>query len=505
MKELGFALLYIIIIALVLAGVALFVFSRNFGPFSGEVMTFEVDVPQNTPSDNTIHIFLNTQKNYKMKKVDDFKFSITLPKNLLDPGSETIRYRYSRNGYNFRTAEYLEPDTNDFFWTQKGRTITYKKGFTQKDVVERWRFFPEENVPIVKTSELVPSDTFLPRINGEVFQSGQIIEDFYEESFRDFFDSTATHMKKVGYNSVEIDPPWQLIEENGLPKMVNFTEDNPNYPDDETLTQEIRAFKKQGFVVILAPQHCCEAIDTQDRSRKWWDIYFNEVTRFLVHFAQIAQESGVDYFHFAVSNDYQEADAKERWSSVFRKIRSHYNGKVGEMVWNFVDGSKLSIIPNADYIKWGHELDYFYVALDAPISLKDNPTDDELNIGAANVVDVAKVLYDTYKKPVMLRTAYFNVKQTWRGSSFYQINSVPWISDPESKIKETKYEFSTEDLARVVHAYFRAIAERPWIVRYAQFGYTHWENPLATELSVRGKPAEDIWQKWNKFIFDSIR
>lgn len=85
-----------------------------------------------------------------------------------------------------------------------------------------------------------------------------------------------------------------------------------------------------------------------------------------------------------------------------------------------------------------------------------------------------------------------------------QINSVPWISDPESKIKETKYELSTADLARVVHAYFQAIAERPWVSRYGQFGYTHWENPLATELSVRGKPAEDVWQRWNKHIFGSM-
>lgn len=503
MKELGFVLPYIIIIILVLVGVALFVFSHNFGPFSGEVMTFEVIVPQNTPRDDTVHICLHTQKKYKMKKVGDFKFSITLPKNFLDPEEGTIRYRYSRNGYQFRTAEYLEPDTEDFFWTKTGHTTTYKKGSTQKDVVKRWRFFPKEGNPIIRTSGLVPVDTFQPRINNEVFQSGQIIEDLYDEAFRDFFDSTAAHMKKMGYNSVEIDPPWQLIEENGLPKMVNLIKDNPNYPDDETLKQEIMAFKKQGLKVILAPQHCCEAIGMQGRSKKWWDTYFSEVTRFLVHFAKIAQSLGVDYFHFAVSTDYQETDVAQKWSSVFKEIRNNYKGKVGEMVWNFQDGLKPSIIPNTEYIKWATELDYFYIALDAAISLKSNPTDEELKQGAGEVIDAAKELYDKFQKPVMVRTTYFNVKQTWKGSSFYQINSVPWLSDPENKIKETQYELSTQDLTRVVHAYFRAITERPWVIRYAQFGYTHWENPLATELSVRGKPAEDIWQKWNKFIYNN--
>lgn len=507
MNNKGFAPVFIplgaITISALIIGLALVSGKVSVPPNQG--MTFEVIVPPNTPPDDTVHISLHTQKHYKMKKNGDFKFSITLSKGLLNPEERTIRYRYSRNGYNFRTAEYLEPDTEDFFWTQTGRTAIYKDGSTQKDVIKRWRFFPEENVPIIKTSKLVPSGTFQPRVNGETFQSGQIIEDLYDESFRDFFDTTAGHMKKIGYNSVEIDPPWQLIEENGLPKMANMLKDNPNYPDDETLKQEIMAFKKQGLKVTLAPQHCCEVIDMQGRSETWWDTYFSEVTRFLVHFAKIAQSSGVDYFHFAISNDYQEADAKDRWSNVVKEIRKHYKGKVGEMVWNFLDESGYSIIPDVEFIEWGSELDYFYIALDAPISLKDDPTDDELIMGAGRAIDGAFELYDKFQKPVMVRTTYFNVKQTWRGNSFYQIDSIPWLSDPESKIKQTKYEFSTQDLARVVHAYFKAIAERPWVVRYGQFGYTHWENPLAAELSVRGKPAEDIWQKWNKFIFGSTR
>lgn len=66
-----------------------------------------------------------------------------------------------------------------------------------------------------------------------------------------------------------------------------------------------------------------------------------------------------------------------------------------EMVWNFLDDSqpaKPSIIPDAEYIKWGDELDYFYVAMDAPISLKDSPTDEELNTGAGEVIDGANKL-----------------------------------------------------------------------------------------------------------------
>ncbi len=71
----------------------------------------------------------------------------------------------------------------------------------------------------------------------------------------------------------------------------------------------------------------------------------------------------------------------------------------------------------------------------------------------------------------------------------------------EVKLKESIYEFNTEDHARTVNAYFQAIAERPWVIGYFHFGYTHWEYPLAADMSIRGKPAEDIWREWNGVVY----
>lgn len=494
---------FVIVVLLIIAAAGFFLLNKKEDQptnpkFKG--MTFQVKVPQNTPAEDTVYIYLQNQKNYKMEKIDKYQFSISLTEKQLEPENGTIRYRYSRNGYDFRTAEYLEPDNNDYFWTEKGRRVSYNNVTVQKDTVKRWRWFPQEGTPIVKTSSIEPKGEFLPRTNGQEFRSGQIIEDLYVEAFRPFFDSTAAHMKKIGYKVAEIDPPLQLVGENGLPKVRNLIKDNPNYPDDETLKEEILAYKKVGLTVVLAPQLCCEALNTEGKNKKWWDAYFAETTKFLVSQAKIAEETGVDYFHYAIGAEYQQTDYAERWSKVFKEIRKHYKGKLGEMVWNL--GSEPgAIIPDAGFIKWGKELDYFYVAIDTPLSLKESPSDEELEKGAAKMLDGVKQLYDRYKKPIFVRTTYFNVKKTWKGNSFYDISSIPWLADSEKKLAESKYEYSGEDLARVVNAYFRAIAERPWIFGYAQFGYAHWENPLAAELSVRGKPAEDVWRKWNEKIY----
>ncbi|HLD77404.1 MAG TPA: hypothetical protein VJB16_00100, partial [archaeon] len=203
--------------------------------------------------------------------------------------------------------------------------------------------------------------------------------------------------------------------------------------------------------------------------------------------------------HYAVSNDYQEPDAAERWRGVFRAMRERFSGEVGQMLWNF--GSEPgAIIPDADHITWGADLDYFYIAIDTPLSLADDPTDEELKAGAGRMLDGVEELYKRYGKPVFVRTTYFNVEKTWKGNAFYNISSVPWVGSEERELAQGPYKSGPQDLARVVNAYFRAIGERPWVIGYAQFGYSHWEDPLVPGLSVRGKPAEGLWKKWNARI-----
>lgn len=481
-------------------------------------ITFIVKVPENTPEGDTVWIYVR-QIPHKMKKMDDHIYDITLSETQLfgegytPQEGDIIQYRYSRNAYEFRTAEYLAPkpeqpnrDTSDYFWTKHGREIQFQAGKIQEDNIERWRFFPEDDVPIIRTTSLEPQGDFLPRINNAQFRSGQTIEDLYVEAFHEFFDSTATHIKGKEYTWVEIDPPWQWTEADGLLKVSNKIKDNPNYPDDETFLEEVRAYKRQGLKVLVAPQLCCTEIDARNKSEEWWRAYFDETEKFLVHFATLAQEGDADAFSYAVTEWDDEKiplDVEQEWRKIFGSIREVFDGEVGEMVW--VLGPEASPsptpIPDAGSIKWADELDFFLVHSDFPLSEKDNPTDEELKQGADAVLDGIKVLYDKFGKPIMLRNGYFNVKYSWKGQTFYSISSIPWISNPEAALEESKYEFDTDDHARTINAQFRAIAERPWVVGYLHFGYTHWEDPLSPWMSVRGKPSEDIWRKWNELCY----
>lgn len=483
--------------------------SNNNNTFENESMTFEVKIPLNTNPEDSVYVYTHTQKKYKMEKTGNFTYRITLDKEELQPKMPNleISYRYSRNGYDFHTAEYLEPDTNDYFWMEKGRTVEFERGKIQRDEVSRWRWFPE-NGSMSKETDLEPVGGFLPRINNEEFRSGQTIEELYVDAFYDFFNSTAKHMKQQGYNWVEIDPPQQLIEVDGLPKVSNDIEVNPNYPDDETFLAELRAYKKQDLKIMVAPQLCCNEINTKNRSKEWWSAYFNETEGFILHFAALAQQENVDAFAYAVPSWYYEDapfDTRNEWKKIFVKVREVFDGEVGEIVW--VLGPEVSPsaspIPDTEFITWADQLDFIMVASDFPLSIKDEPSDEELKQGAGSILDSTKVFYDEFKKPVIIRNAYFNVKYSWKGQTFYSINSIPWLADPEDALSKSIYEFNTTDHARTVNAQFQSIAERPWIIGYVHFGYTHWEDPLSPWMSIRGKQSEEIWRKWNKHIFNS--
>lgn len=480
-------------------------------------MTFDVTIPQNTPEEDTVWVYIG-QTPLKMQKVTDFSYRIVLSETQLfgknkPQKGDKVRYRYSRNGYDFRTAEYLAPnedepdrDTNNFFWTKQGREVSYEPGKVQEDLIERWRWFPKEGM-IGKTTVLEPSGKFLPRVGGVDFMSGQTIEDLYVPAFHDFFNSTARHLKAEGFTWVELDPPWQWNEPDGLPKVVNDLGNAPNYPDDKTFLEELHAYKKAGLKVIVAPQICCTSIAAKDKPVEWWDDYFNETEGFLVHFARLSQEGDADAFMYAVPswNEYPaQINVEEKWRHIFKSIRKDFHGQVGEMVWLL--GPEVSPtpspIPDPSYVKWDDQLDFFMVATEFPLSTQDEPTDGQLKEGADRILDGTKVFYNEFHKPVIVRNGYFNVKHSWKGQAFYQIDSVPWISEPENKLQQSRYEFNTEDHARTVNAMFQSASERPWVIGYFHFGYTHWEDPLSPWMSIRAKPAENIWSKWNGVIYN---
>jgi hypothetical protein len=480
--------------------------------------TFKVIVPENTPKQDNIHILITDippgSKELKMKKVASFTYEISFSQSDLEEVYDfpKIKYRYDRNGMGFTTAEFLpkgvqkEPsiapkdeDGSSFAY----RIATFKEGSVQKDTITRWRWFPEGKITKEDISTLGPTGKFLDRIGGRKFLTGVGVEDLYVPQMDPFFDVLATRVKEKGYNFVVLYPPLQMKEVGGKPKIVNDLDNNPNYPNDEKLIEHIEAFKKKGLRVFMEPQVCCEGTDTSNKSASWWNTYIKEATAFLVQHAKVAEKSGVDALLFETYNIDQElTNYDQKMQAMFNTVKKSYSGEIFTKVIPFLPegvDSPTGFLPDLDRMSWADDVDFFVYDAEGALSPKSNPTKAELAQGAGRLIDLTKTVYDTFGKPVLVRSSYFAVKQSWKSTSFYQTILIP---------AEEKYdlgygeggELSTYDQARVVNAFFEAINKRPWVIGFLHFGYYHWDMPTLPHWSIRGRTAEDVWVKWNDFL-----
>tara|TARA_Y100000310_G_scaffold276666_1_gene294008 strand:- start:2584 stop:4125 length:1542 start_codon:yes stop_codon:yes gene_type:complete len=478
-----------------------------------DVITFRVSVPHNSAAEDIIYFERYQPEGIvstRMKKIGMYEHEIVFSLDELeyqynDFGKTSIKYRYTRNNAGYLTSEFYPPDSFEHLGSILERESFVEPGVTIKDTIERWRWFPPDTGKIERTSALDPLAIFDPRLNNTKFRSGQALQDLYLPEFDEFFDSTAKHMKKQGYTWVYISPPWDWKIDTPKPKLLENDEGHPNYPEGK-LAEHIIAFKKQGLKVYLAPQICCSSLDMELKDAEWWESYYQEIKRFLVYHAGIASSEDVDTFLFDIF-DLQEAgfeDYEDRVWDLLAAVKKEYPGQIAAHVWNFFPGddstNQATVIPEPDYFFWSDDIDVFTYQMDVPLSLLDNPSDVELLQTAGRQIDGAKVLYETFDKPIILLTTYPSLETAWKGSNIFdiQVMNYPWV--PERDVKHT---FSGSDQARVVHALFGAIADRPWVIGFFNFGYWHWDMPLVPDMSVRGKPAEDVWRKWNQNVISS--
>lgn len=493
-----------------------------------ETMIFEVRVPDNTPEGDLIFlrywhptppVGVSKVKNaIQMEKVAPFTYRVEVRLEDFkgrDPGYTGIEYIYVRaDWWDTNTAEALTAEEADFWvhdishWANRYRQVTFEPGKIQRDVVKRWRWFPPNGTPVENTSSITPTGTFPKRVNGIEFRSGQGITDGYLPSYDNYFEPLAQRLKNNGYTWIAVYPPWQWIDDDP-PKIGNMLElglgDPPNYPDEKLILQ-IKSFKKAGLKVLVAPQICCTSIDTNDRSREWQETYMDEVERFLVHYARIAQETNSDAFLFEPYLIPSDKNEEERVDQMLQAVREVYTGEIGTKVSPFIlDFTEeptyevAGVIPDVADLTWGDSVDFILYPSEGRISPLDNPTKEQLVEGVGELLNVVKPVYDAFGKPVIVQTSEPSVKGSWKYKPFLLEGFIPGEVDDDNSW--VLHEYSGQDQARIVDAYFEAIRQRPWIIGLIQFGYGHWDFPLLGSWSIRGQPAEDVWRKWNDLIY----
>ena len=265
-------------------------------PLADPMLTFNVNVPENTPASSSIYLEMlgDNGGSFKMEKTGRNVWS--LKENLDKYKNKEITYRYNRGNWGFVGAEEFSPDSK----TANRKISVDEKTREINDTIEKWRWMPKEEsqLPVIQTN--AGKAEFLPRAGSEKFQKGAMFVDFWWGNFKDLLDSTHARLKEKGFQWIEIAPPWDYKQVNPLP-IITYEGFGHTYPDD-TLDFHLSKMKEDGFKVYMMPQICCADTSKASFSKEWWDAWFNEYEKYTMYFADKASKHNVDYL--VISGDW---------------------------------------------------------------------------------------------------------------------------------------------------------------------------------------------------------
>lgn len=366
------------------------------------------------------------------------------------------------------------------------------------------------------------------RINKEEFQRGALIVDYWSKDWGDSdINQTNSELKKSNVNWTFLAPVWDMTSVEPL-KIWNDEGGTIQY-NEEQLKNHIKKLRADGIEVMMGSQLCCtpQPSNFEGKTAAWWDDFFAQYENYMLYHAKIAQESGVKVFVMSFPSQSlpnvtgAPADAEKRFEKLYEKVRNAYNGKlalfdyVGGGAFDEGAGVKSHLFKND--LKIYEKFDLFAVSLWNQVSRTDNPSQEELDTNVAKILDEkVKNVYDKYKKPIIMQTAYRSADGCSFGTAKYSVDLISKNPDWEEYVEVEVIKsglfkstgtlkniisimiYDAREQAMIYESIYKAVAERDWITGVYPFVYhmKGFDFPRHPDYDIRRKPAENIIADW---------
>ncbi|MBW6465062.1 MAG: hypothetical protein K0B06_00980 [Brevefilum sp.] len=323
----------------------------------------------------------------------------------------------------------------------------------------------------------------------------------------------------------EMDPSWLALFPQGIAQLdqINasrvifspqwFVKGNSPYlypligqtPFLYELSMLLQIAESQGFELSLYPQlGPYDAIEnwwpSAPKTELWWDAFFTSYADFIISYAKLAQQSGVDQlivggkallptFEGGLLPDGSDSSAHydDRWNTLIDEIRTHYNG---QLIWG--TNTNLEMDPLPEFI---NRFDGIYISVDSPLALGDHPSFEMVQAGFIDVID--SQIYEIYRstlKPITLALGYPSVENAASGCALLGASC---YNDGLFRSSElTPYAIDFEEQALIYNAVMPIIASREWITAVSIRGYEPIVTVQTGSSSIAAKPAFDVIQYW---------
>ncbi|MDW3647794.1 MAG: hypothetical protein R8P61_12065 [Bacteroidia bacterium] len=254
--------------------------------------------------------------------------------------------------------------------------------------------------------------------------------------------------------------------------------------------------QKHGFYLMLKP-HIWLSSDVKDGWRSdiqmvnqaSWDIWFEEYRSYMIPYAELAQEMGVEILCIGTELNQSVMDQPEQWLSLIRDIRKIYKGQLTYAA-NWSDD--LGSIP------FWKELDHIGIQAYFPLAENINPNLAELEAGWEKHLGELEDLSERFDRPVLFTEIGYK--------STADAGQKPWEWNSVSNSLYKKISHKTQALC--YQALFNTIWEEEWL---SGVHIWEWKSRGKSEgknhgFTLEGKPALNVVAKgfarqMNRFPF----
>ena len=465
----------------------------SWGTDQSKNFSFFLKVPDNTPAGDIISI-----------QFSPFGWTEPIPLWPLGDNSwiyqlysplqigDKLEYRYCRNEQCDAAHENIGSNEKH---SHSLRGITTEE---INDQVESWINWSTSDQPTA-----IAAVDIKPRNTG--FITGiEFVSDYYP-TWQTYYRNSFEHIKDIGGNQVILTPTWTYTS-NTPPVLEPM-------PGSDMLTADLRQAifkaKEKDLGTTLFPQVHFPDSETDwwnaaPKNEEWWNNWFDRYSRYLIHFAEIAEKNGVSSLIIGepgsrpswpggMSLESSEIsappDAQERWLLLINNVRDKFSG---QLLW---------AVPYPDGLKTDpallSQIDAIYLVWEASVSDSNAPTQAELANSFAKLLSKkVRPFYESINKPIWIGLTYSSVDGAAQGCVKDSKSCVP-IKEFFNDESHNSNEFlDLQEQADIYNAAFTAINEQEWIAGVTSRGFYPPASLKDNSYSVHGKPASDVIWYW---------
>ena len=292
------------------------------------------------------------------------------------------------------------------------------------------------------------------------------------------------------------------MEKPNEPQIL-WADKNPSMVTDKEIRRAISLARENNLKVILKP-----VVNVRDGTwRAWikfetaegesdmekWDKWWADFREFLLHYAEIAEETGCEMLCLGCEMGSTEK-FEQRWRNLIAEIRKVYSGAI---TYNANHGTEHTIT-------WWDAVDIISLSAYYPVGTDDVglALKDDLSLvpSSDSSLEAIKRRWKPIKENLCGLSKKFN-----RPILFIELgvcsakgfSAAPWSHN------QPRMQYDGDEQKRYYQAAIETFWDEPWFI-----GFTWWAWPpnlycleearTHTGFSIYGKPAEQIVQQWYK-------